>query len=423
MTKLLTTLSLMLTVLIGSTGVSYAEYVEASNPNQLIPNINAARSGFCENCYLKGAKFYNDDMTEAELTGSNLTKVRFVRTKLFKANFTDTLLINAQFERLDLRGANFEGANLVGADFLLVNLIGANFKGANLKGAKLDREGIRIARASGAINIPGSAVIVEKKPKPKANISNSPKITSTETADAKIKRLEAEAKRLKIQKLEQEIARLKGETNTPSQPVQQRQAPVRRVPVNTRRHYADEYSCSSDDQSCLDSFAKRYGDDTKNRAYWGNGTVTESQWWLTLKILMSRMTSSKFANKAGWIELMDYGLNLGREYDAGRLTKDQYWDLKLRGKATFDKLGEEQDSWNSRRTAGRFISAITGALTGHLDHMKKLQILNAQERATQRQSKRGFFKRSYNDGFNTVCIYDDMGSDFVMTIKTGICPL
>jgi hypothetical protein len=60
----------------------------------------------------------------------------------------------------------------------------------------------------------------------------------------------------------------------------------------------------------------------------------------------------------------------------------------------------------------------------HLDHMGKLQLLNAQERATKRQTKRGFFKRSYQDGLNTICIYDDMGADFVMTIGAAeICPL
>ena len=56
--------------------------------------------------------------------------------------------------------------------------------------------------------------------------------------------------------------------------------------------------------------------------------------------------------------------------------------------------------------------------------MRKLQLLNAQERATKRQTKRGFFKRSYQDGLNTICIYDDMGADFVMTIgATEIYPL
>ena len=56
--------------------------------------------------------------------------------------------------------------------------------------------------------------------------------------------------------------------------------------------------------------------------------------------------------------------------------------------------------------------------------MGKLQLLNAQERATKRQTKRGFFKRSYQDGLNTICIYDDMGADFVMIIGAAeICPL
>ena len=51
----------------------------------------------------------------------------------------------------NLYGANLEGANLYGAD-----LIRADLGNANLQGAKLDPEGIQIAKATGAKNVPGT---------------------------------------------------------------------------------------------------------------------------------------------------------------------------------------------------------------------------------------------------------------------------
>jgi uncharacterized protein YjbI with pentapeptide repeats len=98
----------MLAVLIGSTGVSYAE--DVTHPSMLEKNIaTLKRTNSCPNCYLK----------ETELQEANL------------------------------QGANLQRANLKGADFMETDL-----QDANLKSAKLDPGGIRIARASGAINVP-----------------------------------------------------------------------------------------------------------------------------------------------------------------------------------------------------------------------------------------------------------------------------
>ena len=205
---------------------------------------------------------------------------------------------------------------------------------------------------------------------------------SSNNYDAKIKRLEAKAKKLKIQKLEQEIAKLKQETTSQPKParVRQRPVPVRRTPVNTRRHFADDYSCGPDDISCFGSFGDRYGSWSKRAIgklgseTGGSGSMTETQFLLTQKILMSRLNSRKFANKLAWIALLDYGVEIAQEYDSGKLTKSQYGDLVDRAKKEVAKLGDEQDSFNSRRNAGRILSAITGALGGHLNHMRKLQL-------------------------------------------------
>ena len=71
----------------------------------------------------------------------------------------------------DLQGANLRRANLKRADLSFAvlhsvnlrnaTLIGANFQGANLyrsnlQGALLDSKGLAIAKASGAIDVPGT---------------------------------------------------------------------------------------------------------------------------------------------------------------------------------------------------------------------------------------------------------------------------
>jgi len=61
----------------------------------------------------------------------------------------------------NLYGANLEGANLYGAD-----LIRADLGNANLQGAKLDPEGIQIAKATGAKNVPGTVTAKKSTPTP-----------------------------------------------------------------------------------------------------------------------------------------------------------------------------------------------------------------------------------------------------------------
>ena len=59
------------------------------------------------------------------------------------------LLPGANLERTNLQRTNLRGADLRDA-----NLQDADLRRANLRYAKLDSEGVKIARASGAINVP-----------------------------------------------------------------------------------------------------------------------------------------------------------------------------------------------------------------------------------------------------------------------------
>jgi hypothetical protein len=139
--------------------------VDVTHPNMLEKNIaTLKRTNTCPNCYLKGANlghkdggvrvgFYGIDLNDANLRSANLQNIN---------------LQGAYLRRADLMGANLKGANLRGADLSgtnlrVANLYMAKFQGANLQGAKLDPEGIRIARTSGAINIPEATFMAKNQ--------------------------------------------------------------------------------------------------------------------------------------------------------------------------------------------------------------------------------------------------------------------
>jgi uncharacterized protein YjbI with pentapeptide repeats len=131
-------------------------------------------------------------------------RCNLVDTDLQNANLQGADLLYANLQGANLTGANLAGANLNGASFFHANLNGANLQGAylqgailiaaNLEGATLDIENVKIARASGAINIPEATVVVEKKPKPKPKViakrqpkkSKPKQTTSRSTTAAKI---------------------------------------------------------------------------------------------------------------------------------------------------------------------------------------------------------------------------------------------
>ena len=72
------------------------------------------------------------DLSGANLTGANLTKANLSRADLSGADLTGAFLSEA-----NLRGADLSGADLSRADLSMAKLYGANLSGANLSGANL----------------------------------------------------------------------------------------------------------------------------------------------------------------------------------------------------------------------------------------------------------------------------------------------
>ncbi|MBD2525645.1 pentapeptide repeat-containing protein [Nostoc sp. FACHB-133] len=111
---------------------------------------------------IKGTKFRNANLTDANFTAATLKSTDFRQANLIRTCFNKTIkldrvcpgttyLQNAQvrqvlvtgqkpetnFEREDLRGVNFQGANLVDASFIGADLSQANLQNADLSRAKL----------------------------------------------------------------------------------------------------------------------------------------------------------------------------------------------------------------------------------------------------------------------------------------------
>jgi len=137
------------------------------------------RAGYLDRTNLQGASLQKANLGWVSLYQANLQGAKFQDTNLFRANFfmailyetnlkgailTDTRFEKANLQGTDLRFAKLQRAYLKGANLKGANLKGANLKGANLRYAKLDPEGIKIAKASGAINIPELVIIFNKTP-------------------------------------------------------------------------------------------------------------------------------------------------------------------------------------------------------------------------------------------------------------------
>lgn len=90
-----------------------------------------------------------------------------------------------------------------------------------------------------------------------------------------------------------------------------------------------------------------------------------------------------------------------------------------------------------RMIALALLMALTGCATGPMTQeerdssdrtLRALQILNASPwgtRPAQQQAQpTAYLKSSYISGFNRICIYDRLGSQFITTIgNMEICPL
>jgi len=146
----------------------------------------------CQKCDLQLV-----DLTGANLEEANLQYADLWRTDLRGANLQRANLKGADLRLADFRNADLQGANLQDADLWETDLRGANLQRANLKGAdiqnanleganlwkaKLDPEGIKKARASDAINVPGT--VIAKKPSPTVTVKKPPTVKPATTKPA-----------------------------------------------------------------------------------------------------------------------------------------------------------------------------------------------------------------------------------------------
>jgi len=125
----------------------------------------------CPNCNLRGA-----DLRDARLQKTNLQSAN-----LYGADLRGADLRDARLQKANLQSANLNGADLRGADLRETNLWRAEFQAA-----KLNAKGIRIARASGAINVPGT--FTAGKSSPTISVKNSPESDLQKGRDAYDKR-------------------------------------------------------------------------------------------------------------------------------------------------------------------------------------------------------------------------------------------
>lgn len=109
---------------------------------------------------LSGALLGSADLREANLAGSNLENTILEQADLGGADVRGALMKDSDLERANLENVDMRGVNLIGADLQYASLrnanlgrstlIGANLRGANLEGANLERCMLEGANLEGA---------------------------------------------------------------------------------------------------------------------------------------------------------------------------------------------------------------------------------------------------------------------------------
>ena len=80
------------------------------------------------------------DMSEADLSDTDLRGVSLFRANLNNVNFDGADLSKANLSQTDLRGAHFKGARLVDIRLHQADLEGADFRGAELGGFEAESQ-------------------------------------------------------------------------------------------------------------------------------------------------------------------------------------------------------------------------------------------------------------------------------------------
>lgn len=102
------------------------------------------------NEWRKDNSYIVPDLSEAKLSGADLSKAFLFGVDLFKSNLTKANLSNAILSEADLCGANLEETNLKKASINKANLTVANLSMADLKNASLFKANLKMANLTGA---------------------------------------------------------------------------------------------------------------------------------------------------------------------------------------------------------------------------------------------------------------------------------
>ena len=102
---------------------------------------------------LTACAFFKSDISQADLSHSNLMNARLVSANLADSSLVHATLIEANLRASDLAGANLENADLSRACLVRANLSNASMAGATLSQANLSNTIMRNASLSGAIGV------------------------------------------------------------------------------------------------------------------------------------------------------------------------------------------------------------------------------------------------------------------------------
>ncbi|MFQ6018360.1 MAG: pentapeptide repeat-containing protein [Kiloniellaceae bacterium] len=129
------------------------------------PEVNWQRCGFdgldLKGVDLAGARLRDGSFFRADLTGSDLSKVRAFRAKFVNAILRNANLDGAKLSEADFTKADLTGASLVGADLRRVRLFHANLRDANLTDARLRGADLTQADLSGVTWVDGKRICAE----------------------------------------------------------------------------------------------------------------------------------------------------------------------------------------------------------------------------------------------------------------------
>ncbi|MCW5829322.1 MAG: pentapeptide repeat-containing protein [Deltaproteobacteria bacterium] len=100
-------------------------------------------------------------LAAANLTGRDISGVKFIQADLRFAVLNETAASGSDFSganlsRSKLQGADLRGSNLENADLSFADLRGADLRGARLEGARLAGADLRGARIDGSVNTAGA---------------------------------------------------------------------------------------------------------------------------------------------------------------------------------------------------------------------------------------------------------------------------